>query len=1277
MDGKQLLKFGLFRENDLMFDNSEITCVFGVKGAELIATTLAQIVHFEKRHVITREHLQFTTAIYVRKYNIVIAVTVKACQLYIFSLRAFGRPIVAGFDTGQQSVNRLVFSNKSDSLITFGERVKIWKLKVETPMGTSDVILPTITITKRAVLRGKFPIIGFSEVGFDSTHELVFLPTPEGIRPFTLDGEANPVTSKVPANPATVYHYREGTEQLITEDPSLGVCLWHRLGTLVKRLDFNGKPVMYFAFIDDENVVIMDSDATFFIMNVLTGRNHVCFTAPTFPTGVHLCGEGEEQRLVLVSHNLIYTYKVSIMWRVWALNVAKPRRITRMEKPGEAARLFVEDENWAAKLFSPKNGVMLTEATPRDAVKPVCYYYDRGYLENQHWDEEEKRFIHSFVKVRGETEKVVMTLNNGEVRVFDCISNPANEIDRPPAKGSTFTLCCSDGQWMYAMFATSGDLSLYSYTNFELLKRVSLSYEQAVTMHYFQSLGVLAVQYPKEIALVDPERLVLMDKMPFPDATVVTYYGEIVFVGCESGVVSRVDIIQNSFNRKCRQVHSHKTDITAISVSPTIWVSASSDGVVVVWNHDDTKLCKILCPVPIYACAVLNGKRDVLVATSTEIMIVDGVRMFTTLDEEDEQLDNFDRRRDPLDTVSALREARAMAPKADEAVPKKRPRYRISAKLREMIEQQRQALTAVKNEPEKPEAVPKQKAVVDAQKKQKVIDEMRALTDSMPDQKPEKKRPRTATVSSPMKSPARTPAKSGTDRVNIEVPEDPGVEEVPVEEAPKDEGNKALNFVRKSLNQERRAEARRSRRRQREKEKEVVEPPMPEPEVVRVKPRHRFNLTCPLPEPEEISIDFSPETPVQLDPEVLKQLERRKNRSKKLAMTQPLFTTKTSDPIPETVTVEEVPQEPVSEERPVNVAVTKKNARMMKTAPVPPTPELFKTKKEKKKKEKKQFPRQPTPPAISVRKLLPVVAIPKRSHSVVTSARIGEGRKRVAAVDEEFVRQCFTRKVKPPKATKEKRHGKKRPPALSIARSVSIDRGSAPDTASPKNPSPIPFTSIVNSKSTTFVPRAPLPRASVPKAESGKILEVRSIGRLVESQNVSTLAQDIRKMYEEEDSTESGTFVVTEPERIQIQAEQDPPPSKFYDTTDIFPQIKPREPPPKDPTIEILRALQRIERNLRPEEEDYSKWRGVPAKLPKMEVHNIDESADAEIQSTLSGESERSRRTFVFEPNKKHAKTHAPNARVTVRRKERSQDNQRVWRAQKAKTGVVRMKAKF
>ena len=1283
MQGKQLLNFGLFHESDLTFDNSEVTSVFSVKGGELIATTLAQIVHFEKRRVLAREHLQFTTGVYVPKYNIVIAATVKACQIYIFSLRAFGRPIVSGFDTGQQAVNRIIFSSKSDTLITLSERVKTWKLKVETPLGESDVILPTISITKRAVLHGKFPIIGFSEVGFDSKHELLFLPTSEGIRPFTLDGEAHPVSSKVPANPATVYHYREETENLITEDPNLGICLWHRLGTLVKRLEFSAKPIMYFAFIDDEHVVIMDSDATLFIMNVLTGKSHVCFTAPAFPTGVHICGEGEEKRLVLVSHNLIYTYKVSVMWRVWALNVAKPQRIKRTEKPGEPARVLVEDENWAAKLFSPKNGAMLTEATPREAVKPCCYYYDRGYIENQHWDDEGQRFVQSFVKVSQKKEKVIMTLNNGEVRVFDCLTNPANEDERPPGKGSVFTLCCSEGKWMWAMFAGSGDLSLFTYQSFELVRRVSISYEQAVSMHYFQTLNLLVVQYPKEFVLVDPDRMIVMDKMPFAGTTAVEYYGELVFAGGESGVISRIDINNNVFNRKHRQVHSHKTEITGISVAPTFWISSSSDGVVVVWNHEDAKLCKIVCPWPVYACGILNGKRDILLATVSEIMIVDGVRIFGDVtDDENEQLDNFDRRPDPLDTATMLmyEHKRLDFAGEKEPSPQRRTRYRISAKLRQLIEQHRQALltkTETRSDVKEPpqQAVPTQKGVIDPERKRKLVAEMREITDAAAERE-EKSKPQESSSKTPKKSPARTPVKR--ERVILELPREPVVATAEPEQKteeppppPQEEGNKALKFLQKSMDQERRAEERRSRRRQRAMEKEkkrVIEPPKPEPEPPQVKPRHRFNLTCPLPKPEEVTFDFTPDSTISLDPAVVRQIERRKSRSNRLATTQPLFNLKKT--VLESDNENEAPNlELASGDQSHNGHETGKHLARMKIAKAPSEPDLVKSRK-KRKHHKEEAPRLPTPSSIPMNHLEP-------AKTVEDSAPVAP-----SVVDHESVHNHEMTKKQKNKA----KHGKKRPPALTITRTGSSDRLPGPDTVSPNNPSPLPFSSVTSSKSTTFMPSAPpVPRKQHPKEDTGKVLEVRSIGRLVESQNVSTLARDIRKMYEEEEETkENGTFLVTEPERIQAVVEESAPnkdeelepvkePPRFYDATDIFPRMKPKEPPPKDPTIEMLKILQRIERNLRPEEEDYAKWRGVPAKLQRMIVRDIEDDKDMSMPSTIGKTMDRPQRSPVVVESKS---THAQVYRGSARRSQKRKEPERSWRAEMAQTNRTRSRVR-
>jgi len=134
--------------------------------------------------------------------------------------------------------------------------------------------------------------------------------------------------------------------------------------------------MIYVCFIDHENVLSMDYHGSCHVINIKTTNSIYCFTAEKSPTGICRV-HGDREYLAVTSRTNLYLYTIEIPWESWVINVTKPIRMRRQDKPNYTPRLFVQKELWTTKIFSSRDGTPLTRTTPKNPVKLFSYYYDR------------------------------------------------------------------------------------------------------------------------------------------------------------------------------------------------------------------------------------------------------------------------------------------------------------------------------------------------------------------------------------------------------------------------------------------------------------------------------------------------------------------------------------------------------------------------------------------------------------------------------------------------------------------------------------------------------------------------------------------------------------------------------------------------------------------------------------------------------------------------------------------------------------------------------------
>lgn len=661
-------KFGIFEQNRLVLGTQPIGSVFPLNQHELMATTLRNLYRFEGQEIKQMSDYQFSAACYIEEANLIIGHTCKGSEMTVLLLTDMEHPVVKSFPTQHAGVYHILYSSKSRAVITIGSGVKVFNFKYKFVDRHVSTTKPDVTITLRASFAEKFDTFILNPPVFDKENEWLFIPTPDGIRPFDLNGNPMPLASKLHVNSYISYAFWPDNRKFLTADCDNGVCLWNRNGSFVRNLSIAGGSVVSLHFIDKENVVYVTSRADIFIMNVKTSRTFHCYTATERPTRVYPIRMKGKFFIGLCTNHTFHFLRIHAPWMVWAKNVSKPRNIVRFPQINNAARVVVHTYNSFAKLFAPRNGKALTAATPSDAIAPISYYYDRGIFFDYEWDG--NKYIENYTKtlIDEDHDFLFMLYDDGQVVQYNARTAPCSILWKKQLDCNYMVLVMYQGNWAYALANIYGFVLILDYITLEEIKAFSVAKTKSYCCYYCKKTNCMVLQYYNGLTLFDLNTGQILCQTPAKLANCHEMHGDILYFGFENGEIIKYQVLPNKIEEIKSDIVTkpHSMAVTSFSFSSTFYLSCSFDCTILLWSYSIGILSQITIPFPIYSIEILNGKRDFLIGLESEIMVIRGNELFDDADPEIVEIDNYDRLDDPLDPeVIALKDFVARKEKED------------------------------------------------------------------------------------------------------------------------------------------------------------------------------------------------------------------------------------------------------------------------------------------------------------------------------------------------------------------------------------------------------------------------------------------------------------------------------------------------------------------------------------------------------------------------------------------------------------------------------------
>ncbi|EAX95162.1 hypothetical protein TVAG_078510 [Trichomonas vaginalis G3] len=666
MNFRDSLKFGIFPEYELDLGTSIANSIYEFQQGTFWCSTNKKLLQIEGPKIKKTFRNKFCCATQLPNSDITVGVSVHHSEIEIWFLAAnFLRPLKTGLKTEQKTVMHVLYSPKSHTIITIGSGIKTWNLISTYYERKHSAIYPEVNVTLRKSFLPDYESGILNPPCFDYERELIYIPTPSGVIAYNLDGDQLNTVVKLKAsidNCMTVLNSKKDSNKgkIIFSDPCEGVTTWDFDGRIRFKFPNTPSSIYFLTYIDRENIMYLSGQNTLCILDVKTGRSFQCHSFDKTPNRIFVLGTNPYKQVCCIFSTKIQFLRIVIPWKKYLLNIPTIFVLEKCYRANEASRILIQCGSSFFKLISPKTKMNMTTAVTQSCYPPTGLLYDRGTMVYLKKDGEKNYRYFVWEDLIKQRDEIFVVQTDERVCGFNTGLIPCEQIMCSDFQASKIDFCLNREKICFAIASPFCDLTIRDYDNFRVIYHGSLSSEEIVQMKFMPTLNLICLVYRTTIIIFDSENLaVLCSKSDIKSSNVVGILGNNILIGLEDGTIERYEVIQNDLKESFK-IKSHSQRVTNISFSPTFWISTSLDGNVCLYDYDWTVFYKISLPCSLLSGIILNGRREILVATDSELMIIEPVyqMFFNEIDEEHPLLDVFDELDDYLESnaVSYLEE---------------------------------------------------------------------------------------------------------------------------------------------------------------------------------------------------------------------------------------------------------------------------------------------------------------------------------------------------------------------------------------------------------------------------------------------------------------------------------------------------------------------------------------------------------------------------------------------------------------------------------------------
>ncbi|EAY07319.1 hypothetical protein TVAG_139490 [Trichomonas vaginalis G3] len=610
---QQTIEWGFHQQPRIHIGMQTVYSCFHISQDNYIAITNKSVVLFQPGRIRETLNLSLSSAVYIPDQEIIIGMSAGRSQFYVLHPNELQSILAESIATGQIGVFKMYYAQKSHVLISIGEDIRFWNFSVE--VSTNKLVSATAKceFTLRAKLNYNFKGNFLSAPTFSPEEELLALQKESGFVGYNVDGEQVRFFAKTisPARICTDYFPEQG--HFMTADCINGLCLWNRFSAPIGKVLIGDSSVCYCSFLDDEYVLLITERLDVYIVDIIINTVYFCMNIEEKPSSILLHKNTLFFDIFCSMHNGIDHYIIDLPFRSWLKGVVDCTAMRLVPKIGKAPRLIVETKNAYITFITPKGPYKLTTSSSPEALSINQCYYDRGILGDPTDD----------------TDNMLVAEGTGVLDNFETNSIPCKGI--ASLKGQYIAIWffnASEGP-TYVAASRFGDIMYIDRKNFKITKRVLINadrVEYAIGENVYNTFIIFS---KTQIFRFDVDTATVIDTIDMKMPSKVEINGDIMCMGYPDGFLTVFQIFQSGLKKKSRDdAQHHKDQITGISIRDNIIASVSDDCHLMIWNYRLDMLCSILLPVPLAGVVIVNGYRDVIVGTGTNLMIIHGNYLF-------------------------------------------------------------------------------------------------------------------------------------------------------------------------------------------------------------------------------------------------------------------------------------------------------------------------------------------------------------------------------------------------------------------------------------------------------------------------------------------------------------------------------------------------------------------------------------------------------------------------------------------------------------------------
>jgi hypothetical protein len=468
---------------------------------------------------------------------------------------------------------------------------------------------------------------------FDEHRESIFHDDHSGsVHEFTLDGVSKGVVLHYQCRERTAIAYDESQQRFLTTNTTQGAILWNASGSTNSRYLIGISASLALYFISNEYAVMLDAKSAVILIDFVTSHTSTVFVAPDRVNRFFFF-KTPQPHCVLCCRGDVIILTFVLCWSHWYTTLSRPVSITRQPKANEAARIAVMCSNAQITLLSPRNGGPLTGITSMDLSTPYFFFYDRG----------------TYLLPDVNRDRAFVPFYDGVLRIFSTGQNPCAQIAAVDLRVTALCECIYKQQLCFCFGTAAGYLLMYEYESLRPVGRVVACQNEIIALAYRPREDSIIIVYRERVFRYSFAMAKLMEFINFPGRRVYVDVDGVLSCAQSDGTIACVHLHHGVL--ALPETHGlllHDQEITGLSIASNFVITSSLDHKLCIWAKGFLRICQLVFPIPLYSCCVLNGRRDILVATDAEIMKVAWSWVSDEVDPEDEFWDNYDKKFDFL-----------------------------------------------------------------------------------------------------------------------------------------------------------------------------------------------------------------------------------------------------------------------------------------------------------------------------------------------------------------------------------------------------------------------------------------------------------------------------------------------------------------------------------------------------------------------------------------------------------------------------------------------------